>query len=128
MHVSIRKQWDCAQPQRARGRRIRHFSIVVACSLLLAAGAGCGTVNSYASQCPGPYSGVRSDVEILRSLGSFWKDGFDWVTLSLDLPVSTVADTLMAPIVYAAYHGAPTPPGLGCEWARRASQDWTGPR
>jgi hypothetical protein len=71
---------------------------------------------------------VRSDVEILESLGSFWKDGFDWVTLALDVPMSAVADTLTAPIGYAAYAGAPTPPGLGCEWSRRAAEDWTGPR
>jgi uncharacterized protein YceK len=96
--------------------------------MLLAVDAGWGTVSSYASQCPGPYSGVRSDVEILESLGSFWKDGFDWVTLALDLPLSAAADTLTAPLGYAAYDGAPKPPGLGCGWSRYAAEDWTGPR
>ena len=106
----------------------RRLSLWVAFPLLLAVTTGCGTVSSYASRCPGPYSGVRSDLEILESLGSFWKDGFDWVTLSLDVPMSAVADTLTAPIGYAAYDGAAIPPGLGCDWARRAAEDWTGPR
>ena len=125
--------WRWNERVRARGHpavrtRFRHPRLAVACLLLLAAGTGCGTVNSYASRCPGPYSGVRMDAEILESLGGFRKDGFDWVTLALDVPLSVVADTLTAPLGYAAYDGAPTPPGLGCSWARQAAEDWTGPR
>lgn len=128
MHVKKRSPEPRTRPRRACRRRFAHFTVGVACLLLLATGAGCGTVNSYASRCPGPYSGVRSDVEILESLGSFWKDGFDWVTLVLDVPLSAVADTLTAPIGYSVYAGAPTPPGLGCGWSRYAAEDWTGPR
>ena len=78
---------------------------------------GCGTVNSFASACPGPYSGVRTDLDYLRSFGP--GDLWDAWMVPLDLPGSLVGDTALLPV--AAFAGPPAPPyplGLGCGWAR----------
>jgi uncharacterized protein YceK len=85
--------------------------------LLLTFLPGCGTVNSHASGCPAHYSGVRTDLEYLRSYGSFWQDGFDWIVVVGDLPLSGVADTLSLPLASAVSDAPPLQPGLGCEWA-----------
>jgi uncharacterized protein YceK len=91
-------------------------------ALLCVAPLGCGTVNSYASGCPAAYSGIRSDAEVLRELGSFWQDGFDWITVIGDLPLSLVGDTVLAPIGPLVDENPASPAGLGCEWARRESK------
>jgi uncharacterized protein YceK len=84
--------------------------------------AGCGTINSYASGCPAPYSGVRVDDEYLDDLGSFGEDGFDWVTISLDLPLSAILDTLTLPIALSFEQAPPAPVSPGCGWAANRAQ------
>lgn len=91
-------------------------------ALLCVAPLGCGTVNSYASGCPAAYSGIRSDSEVLRELDSFWQDGFDWITVIGDLPLSLVGDTVLAPIGPLVDENPASPAGLGCEWALRESK------
>jgi uncharacterized protein YceK len=87
--------------------------------LALLALAGCGTLNSYASGCPAPFSGVRTDNEYLGDLGSFSEDGFDWVTTLGDMPLSAVLDLVTLPIGIVAEHPPPEPVSPGCRWAIR---------
>jgi uncharacterized protein YceK len=89
--------------------------LVLTWALLLL--AGCGTVNSFASACPAPYSGVKTDLEYLRSFGP--GDLGDAWLVPLDLPVSLLGDTAMLPIsAFAQPAPEPYPLGLGCRWAR----------
>ena len=92
---------------------------------------GCGTINSYASGCGGPYSGVRQDGDLLGTYGAemraarefhfgadgWFADTWDSLLVVVDLPLSAVADTLAAPVGLARGQGAPEPVGLGCRWA-----------
>ena len=85
------------------------------CGLLLL--AGCGTVNSFANACPAPYSGVRTDLDYLRSAGveDLW-DAWMW---PLDLPVSLLGDTAALPATsFLEPAQPPYPLGFGCGWAR----------
>jgi uncharacterized protein YceK len=104
---------------RKRCRRLagRLLTLIGLAALLCIAPLGCGTVNSYASGCPAVYSGIRSHAELLRELGSFWQDGFDWITVIGDLPLSLVGDTVLAPIGPLVDENPARPAGLGCEWA-----------
>jgi uncharacterized protein YceK len=93
--------------------------------------SGCGTISSGASGCGGPWSGVRSDGDLLRSYANeslaarevplgvdgWLGDAWDSVAVALDLPLSALADTLSAPITIAVGQRTPEPGGLGCHWA-----------
>ena len=92
---------------------------------------GCGTINSYASGCGGPWSGVRQDGDLLGTLGAemqaarefrfgadgWFADTWDSVLVALDLPLSAVADTLIAPVSLVHGQRIPEPVGLGCRFA-----------
>ena len=77
----------------------------------------CGTINSYASGCPAPFSGVRTDHEYLSQLDSFLGDGLEWLRLGADLPLSAVADALTLPVGFWAERPPPQPVSPGCLWA-----------
>jgi uncharacterized protein YceK len=93
--------------------------------------SGCGTINSHLSGCGGLYSGVRHDGDLLGNYGAqmlaarevhLGADGWlanSWESffVALDLPLSAIADTLVAPIALARGQAAPDPVGLGCRWA-----------
>ncbi len=93
--------------------------------------SGCGTINSYASGCPGAYAGVRQDLDLIRSYGSgaasdgevpVGLDGtlgnvWDTVFVAFDLPLAAVADTLALPVTYRMEPRVPYPMALGCGWA-----------
>ena len=93
--------------------------------------SGCGTINSYVSGCGGPYSGVRQDRDLLGTFGAeiwasrefrFGADGWvadtwDSLLVVLDLPLSAVADTVVAPVGLVRGQRLPEPVGLGCRWA-----------
>ncbi|MEN8184833.1 MAG: YceK/YidQ family lipoprotein [Myxococcota bacterium] len=107
--------------------RVR-WTVLLGALLLL---PGCGSINSYASGCPGPYSGVRQDLELLESyrgdaalqpavpvgfdgtLGSAWDAAF----VALDVPLAALLDTLALPVTAPTGTRAPLPAGLGCGWA-----------
>lgn len=105
-------------------------------SLALICLTGCGTINSYANGCPGAYSGVRQDLDLIASYrsGSGAEDGvplgidgplgdaWDQVFAAFDVPLAAIADTLALPATYSMAPRAPVPPSLGCGWAT-ASQD-----
>ncbi len=98
----------------ARGRlRSAALAGLLAAPLL----AGCGTINSYASGCPAPFSGVRTDREYLRSVQSFRSDALRWVMLTGDLPLSALLDALTLPIGAWAEQPPPSPVSPGCLWA-----------
>ena len=89
---------------------------------------GCGTINSWASGCPGLYSGVRQDADLLGAYGESMRserevpvgfdgwlsDAWDAVVVALDLPFSAVADSATAPLAAAVGPATPDPVGLGC--------------
>lgn len=98
---------------RAVGRR-------AAAAWLLLAGlalGGCGTINSYASGCPAPWSGVRTDREYLRDLEPLPGGAVGWLMVTGDLPLSAIADTLTLPLGAWVEHPPPTPVSPGCRWA-----------
>lgn len=76
--------------------------------------AGCQTVRSFTSGCPGVYSGVR-----------YFGDQYSWLPVdgkiffTLDLPFSAVADTLVLPVTAFVEPPEPSLRGLprGCRWA-----------
>ena len=96
--------------------------------------AGCGTINSYASGCPGTYSGVRQDLGLMRSYGSSAAphsevpigidgtlgDAWDTAFVAFDIPLAAVADTLALPVTYSMTPRVPYPQALGCGWATAA--------
>jgi uncharacterized protein YceK len=98
---------------------LRWMALLIPLSLLL----GCGTINSYASGCPGIYSGVHYDRDLLSvyrndlatgapeaRLRNVWDP---WV-VSLDLPLSAMADVVTLPMGWAL-RSHPTPAGhMGC--------------
>jgi uncharacterized protein YceK len=75
---------------------------------------GCQTTRSWDEGCPGIYSGLRYYSEQLNSLPPDGK-----IFFTLDLPLTTVADTLLLPLSAFA---KPTRPehgfARGCTWAR----------
>jgi len=93
--------------------------------------SGCGTVSSAASGCSGPWSGVRCDGDLLgayraedlaarevpQGVDGWLADAWDSVLVTLDVPLSALADTLGSPITYALGQRTPEPEGLGCHWA-----------
>ncbi len=90
---------------------------VLALTGVLLGMAGCGTLNSFASACPAPFSGVRTDLDYLRSFeaADLWHA---WL-VPIDLPLSLVGDAALWPV--AAFLEPAEPPyplGLGCRWAR----------
>jgi uncharacterized protein YceK len=103
------------------------MSLFAALALL----SGCGTVSSGASGCGGPWSGVLSDGDLLRSyakkslaerevplgVDGWLGDAWDTVAVALDLPFSALADTLSTPISRSLGQRVPEPVGLGCAWA-----------
>jgi uncharacterized protein YceK len=104
---------------------------------LLAAGlgvallSGCGTINSYASGCPGIYSGVRQDQDLLGAysdrllikrevpidVDGWLSDAWDSIFVALDMPLSALVDSVSAPATLAIGRTAPDPMGLGCRWS-----------
>jgi uncharacterized protein YceK len=98
---------------------------------------GCGTINSVASGCPGKYSGVQQDLDLIGAyrssaatdsevpigldgqLGNVW----DLVFVAFDVPLSALTDTLALPITLRMAPRAPEPSALGCGWARAAAPD-----
>jgi uncharacterized protein YceK len=122
---------------RARGERPAATWMRGALALAgLALLPGCGTINSVASGCFGPWSGVRQDRELLsfytqerheeREGGSAVPLGFDaalaafWDRLFVasDLPLSALLDTAVVPIALATGQDEPQPAGLGCGWTQ----------
>jgi uncharacterized protein YceK len=79
--------------------------------------AACGTINSWAGGCPAPFSGVRTDRQYLRDLGSFRENTVDWVRIPADLPLSAITDTVTLPLAWWFEHPPPTPVSPGCRWA-----------
>ena len=75
---------------------------------------GCGTVNSYANRCGGVYSGLKTDFEYLDSYHEFY-DGWDYATVGLDVPLSSIIDTVALPVTY--FLEPSTDKTYGCEWA-----------
>jgi uncharacterized protein YceK len=103
---------------------------------------GCGTINSVASGCPGKYSGVQQDLDLIGAyrsseaadsevpigldgqLGNVW----DLVFVAFDVPLSALTDTLAPPVTLRMATRAPEPPALGCGWAKTApTTQETGP-
>ena len=92
---------------------------------------GCGTINSYASGCSGLYSGVRQDKDLLGAYGERYlvhhevpmdfdgwlADAWDSVFVALDMPLSSVVDSLSAPATLAMGTSTPDPMGIGCRWS-----------
>lgn len=91
---------------------------------------GCGTLNSGASGCFGAWSGVRQDLELLAALGAkpaetdvplgidgVLADLWDGAFVAVDLPLSFVLDTAVAPVALAVGQRRPHPAGLGCGWS-----------
>ncbi len=74
----------------------------------------CQTVRSWEEGCPGIYSGLRYYSDQLNSLPLDGK-----IFFTLDLPLTTVADTLVLP---ASAFAKPTRPKYGftpgCTWAQ----------
>ncbi|MGI9592908.1 MAG: hypothetical protein ACR2P8_16190 [Myxococcota bacterium] len=80
--------------------------------LLLLALSGCQSVRSW-DQCPGIYSGLRYYSDQLPELPGDGKAFF-----TLDVPLTTIADTLAIP--FTAFAEPEQPPGgfaIGCRWA-----------
>ena len=100
-------------------------------ALLLLLGAGCGTIHSYAGGCPGIYSGVRSDLDLIGSylgddaypspvplgLDAPTADAWDTLFVAIDVPGSAALDTLGLPLAWALGARTPVPIGLGCGWS-----------
>jgi uncharacterized protein YceK len=94
-------------------------------------GVGCGTIHSYAGGCPGIYSGVRSDVDLIQSyvspdpvpsriplgIDAPLANAWDTVFVALDVPASAALDTLGLPLAWALGPREPIPQGLGCGWS-----------
>ncbi len=92
--------------------------------------AGCGTVNSFASGCPGSYGGVRQDLSLLASYGQpdevapevpLGVDGqlgdlWDRVFVAVDVPLSALTDTLALPYTSLREPSHAEPVALGCGW------------
>jgi uncharacterized protein YceK len=100
--------------------------------LLLVGLPGCGTVTSWASGCPGPYSGVRSDREMIAALFTKERapgpevplgldaplaDAWDLPFLVLDVPLAGAMDTATLPLGLALKGARPVPAGPGCAWS-----------
>lgn len=121
-------------PASARGRRGAGgarppwvFALFAALALL----PGCGTIGSAASGCSGPWSGARFDGDLLGARGAealaarevplgvdgWLANAWDSAMVALDLPLSALADALVAPVTTARGQGAPEPAGLGCRFA-----------
>jgi uncharacterized protein YceK len=93
--------------------------------------SGCGTINSYASGCPGAYSGVYQDLDLIRSYRSGANvapevpigvdgtlgDAWDTLFVAFDVPLAAVVDTLALPATYSMAPRVPYPQALGCGWA-----------
>jgi uncharacterized protein YceK len=92
--------------------------------VLLSVLPGCGTINSYASGCPGVYSGVAQDRDLLRehrsNLAAREPPGrlavaWDTAAVAIDVPLSATLDTLGLPLAWAVGPRSPRPAGhLGC--------------
>jgi uncharacterized protein YceK len=105
---------------------LRWMSLFAGLALL----SGCGTISSGASGCGGPWSGVQSDGDLLRSYASrsraerevplgvdgWLGDAWDTIAVALDLPFSALGDTLSTPVTYPLGQRRPEPVGLGCGW------------
>jgi len=91
-------------------RTLKIFVAITAAALL----AGCGTINSYANGCGGMYSGIKTDMEYLGTYDEFF-DGWDFTTVGLDLPISSVVDTVALPVT--AFLETNANKTLGCNWA-----------
>ena len=77
--------------------------------------SGCQTTRSWNEGCPGIYSGLRYYGD---QLGSLPPDGKIFFTL--DLPLTTVADTLLLPVSAFAKPTRPKHGFLrGCTWAEQ---------
>jgi uncharacterized protein YceK len=89
--------------------------IVGLASIAAMALAACQTARSFDEGCPGIYSGLRYYGDQLDSLPPDGK-----IFFTLDLPLTTVADTLVLP--FSAF-AKPTRPQHGflpgCTWAER---------
>jgi uncharacterized protein YceK len=88
---------------------LRIFAALFAITLL----AGCGTINSFAQGCGGVYSGIQTDIEYLASYDEF-RDGWDFASVGLDVPISTVSDTLALPVTAFLKPGVNK--DIGCHW------------
>lgn len=88
------------------------FAAFAAAALL----TGCGTVNSYVNGCGGVYSGFQTDFEYLDSYDEF-HDGWDFTVVGLDIPLSSLVDTVALPVT--AFLEPRTNQTTGCYWAGR---------
>ena len=91
-------------------RTLTIFAAIAAAALL----TGCGTINSYANGCGGMYSGFETDMEYLRTYQEFY-DGWDYATVGLDLPLSSLLDTVALPVT--AFLEPRANKTIGCNWA-----------
>ena len=91
-------------------RTITILAAIAAAALL----TGCGTINSYANGCAGVYSGYHTDLEYLATYREF-RDGWDYATVGLDVPLSSVIDTLALPVTMTLEPSSNMT--LGCNWA-----------
>jgi len=91
-------------------RTLTIFSAIAAAALL----TGCGTINSYANGCGGTYSGLHTDVEYLGSYEDF-HDGWDYAQVGLDVPLSSILDTVALPVT--AFLEPKANQTYGCNWA-----------
>ena len=75
---------------------------------------GCQTIQTWENGCPGVYSGLR-----------YYAERYSWlpwdgkIFFTLDLPLTTIADTLSLPV--SAFAEPRRPKGgwvRGCEWAK----------
>lgn len=108
---------------RPRGRLIDPMLRWMALLAPLCFASACGTISSYASGCPGVYSGTHYDRDLLRvyrsdvaagAAGIRLRDAWDPWAVALDLPISAVVDTLTLPVGWAL-RAQPRPAGhMGC--------------
>jgi uncharacterized protein YceK len=107
--------------------------------ILLALVVGCGTINSYASGCPGIYSGVHYDRDLLSvylndlvtgAPAARLRNVWDPWAVALDLPISAMADAVTLPLGWAL-RSHPNPAGhMGCpleDHTRPWQATWTEP-
>lgn len=95
---------------------MRGLLILPTITAMAALQIGCGTLSSYNNGCSGVYSGVRTDVEYLGEYHEF-RDGWDYATVAMDIPLSSVLDTVALPAT--AFIKTRSQHTLGCEWAGR---------
>ncbi|MEN8181347.1 MAG: hypothetical protein ABFS46_02300 [Myxococcota bacterium] len=100
---------------------LRWIALLIPLSLV----PGCGTISSYASDCPGVYSGFHYDRDLLREYSSdlaTWlpegrlRNAWDPWAIALDLPISALADTVTVPLGWVVRPDPDPLAHMGCRW------------